>query len=402
MKLKHRERVMMALNHEQPDRCPMQISFTPEFASRLRQDIGSGYGSIHNPHGGGNTYELEMLLGQDLLLTSVGWANSYYSQDCQPGDGYTDEWGIGWQAAGYDTKFGKGIYTEIVNHPLAKDSALDSYIPPDPTRPQLYEEAERVIKQYKDEYWIVGVTVTTIWETAWALRGLEKMLMDLVINPDIADKILDIPYNYHLTAAKKLVEMGVDMIWIGDDVGAQEAMIISPEQWQQVFKPRMANFIRTLKKINPELKVAYHCDGNIYPIIPDLIEIGLDVLNPIQPASMNPTTIKAEFGDKLCFWGTLDEQYTLPFGTVDDVKKEVTSRLKNVGQNGGLVIGPTHHVQLDTPMENFWAMVNSITGKDIETQLKSKSTGFGNVNIKEIGDRKKEFSYDEIKLKQTN
>ena len=91
MGLKHRERVLMALNHEQPDRSPMQISFTPEFAARLRQDIGNSHGMTHNPHGGGNTYHLEKLLDQDLLLTSVGWANSYYSQPCKPGEGYTDE-----------------------------------------------------------------------------------------------------------------------------------------------------------------------------------------------------------------------------------------------------------------------------------------------------------------------
>jgi uroporphyrinogen-III decarboxylase len=122
----------------------------------------------------------------------------------------------------------------------------------------------------------------------------------------------------------------------------------------------MANFISTLKKINPNLKIAYHSDGNILPIIPDLIEIGLDVLNPIQPASMDPAKIKKDFGDKLCFWGTLDEQHTLPFGTAKDVENQVKERLKTIGRNGGLILGPTHHVQLDTPMENFWAMVNTI------------------------------------------
>lgn len=360
MTLRHRERVMLALNNERPDRCPMQISFTPEFALRLRKDLGQDTVSQHNPHGGGNTYELERVLEEDMLLTSVGWANSYYMVDCEAGQGYTDEWGIGWMAAEYETKFGKGKYTEIIRHPLVEDSALDSYEPPNPNRPELYTEAERVIKEYRDEYWIVGVTVTTIWETAWALRGLERMLMDLVVNRDLAERILDIPYKYHLTAAKKLVEMGVDMIWTGDDMGSQQTMLIAPEQWRQFFKPRMANFIRTLKEINPDVKIAYHSDGNIYPIIPELIEIGLDVLNPIQPACMDPAKVKEDFGDKLCFWGTMDEQRTLPFGTPAEVEKEVKERLKTIGRNGGLIIGPTHHVQLDTPLENFWAMVNTI------------------------------------------
>jgi uroporphyrinogen-III decarboxylase len=123
----------------------------------------------------------------------------------------------------------------------------------------------------------------------------------------------------------------------------------------------MANFIAELKSINSQVKVAYHSDGNIYPIIPQLIEIGLDVLNPVQPASMDPVRLKKEYGDKLCFWGSIDEQHTLPFGTPGDVKAEVQDRLKTIGKNGGLIIGPTHHVQLDTPMENFWAMVNTVT-----------------------------------------
>jgi uroporphyrinogen-III decarboxylase len=122
----------------------------------------------------------------------------------------------------------------------------------------------------------------------------------------------------------------------------------------------MANFIAELKSINPQLKVAYHSDGYIYPIIPDLIEIGLDVLNPIQPASLDPIRLKQDFGDKLCFWGSIDEQHTLPFGSVDDVRSEVKTRLETLGKNGGLILGPTHHVQLDTPMENFWAMVETI------------------------------------------
>jgi uroporphyrinogen decarboxylase len=354
----HRERVIAALNHEVPDRCPMQVSFTPEFADRLRADLQIRGEKVHNPHGGGNTYELERALDQDLLLTSVGWANSYY----QAGETYIDEWGITWHAAPYATPFGVGHYTETVARPLTDAASLSSYKAPDPRRPELYREAELLIGDFKDEYWIVGVTVTTIFETAWALRGYEQLMMDFVQDPDLAECILEIPYRYHLTAAEKLVRMGVDMIWIGDDVGAQNAMLISPGHWRRYLKPRLANFIATLKGINPRLKVAYHSDGCIYSIIPELIEIGLDVLNPVQPASMDPVRLKREYGRKLCFWGSMDEQRTLPFGTPEDVSSEVLTRLRTLGANGGLILGPTHHVQLDTPMENFWAMINTITG----------------------------------------
>ena len=356
--MKHRDRVAMALNRKAPDRCPMQISFTPEFADRLRADMGLASGKEHNPHGGGNTYQLERALDEDLLLTSVGWANSYYSGS---GD-YVDEWGIAWHQCPYETPFGRGHYTEVASHPLADDDAITRYTPPDPNRPELYTEAERVIREYKDEYWIVGVTVTTIFETAWALRGLDTMLIDLITDRELAETILDIPFHYHLAAAKKLTQMGVDMIWVGDDIGAQNSMIVSPEIWRSIFKPRWAKFFSEIKAINPNVKIAYHSDGVIDQIIPDMIEVGLDVLNPIQPACLNPAELKKKFGKELCFWGSIDEQHTLPFGKPDDVRREVLSRIDTLGKGGGLILGPTHHVQLDTPMENFWAMTNAITG----------------------------------------
>ena len=354
--MNHRERVLTALNHEQPDRCPMQISFTPEFARRLRRQMHLNRELSHNPHGGGNTYDLEIALDEDLLLTSVGWANCYY-QDTKA---YTDEWGIGWRPCTYETPFGQGVYTEVATHPLADDKAIDAYQPPDPNRPELYLEAKSLLARHGREYYIAGVTVTTIFETAWALRGLSQLMMDFTSDPDLAQRILEIPFQYHLTAAKHLVRMGADMIWIGDDVGSQHGMMISPAHWRKFLKPRLAQFIGELKAIRPQVKVAYHCDGDLRMIIPELIEIGLDVLNPIQPACMDPGEIKRMYGDHLCFWGSLDEQHTLPFGTPEDVRREVLARLRTIGHNGGLILGPTHHVQMDTPMENFLMMVKTI------------------------------------------
>jgi uroporphyrinogen decarboxylase len=269
---------------------------------------------------------------------------------------------VGWHSVDYETAFGTGRYTEITGHPLAEDSAIDHYSPPDPHRSELYAAAEETLQRYGEEYWIVGVTVCTVFETAWALRGLDRLLMDFVLNPELAERILDIPFRYHLEAAKRLVEMGVDMIWTGDDMGGQSAMVLSPEMWRRYFKPRMATYFSTLKALNPRLKIAYHTDGYVDPIIPELIEIGLDILNPVQPGSLDPAELKRKYGRNLCFWGTIDEQRTLPFGTPEEVSAEVRSRLTTIGAGGGLIIGPTHHVQLDTPMENFWAMVDTIRG----------------------------------------
>jgi uroporphyrinogen decarboxylase len=358
----HRERILTALGHRVPDRCPLYASFTPEFAVRLREALGVRLGSHHNPHGGGNTYQLERTLDFDMLLTSVGWANGYYANETyNPGQSsYTDEWGITWKNTPYATRFGDGFYTEMVGCPLADDARIAGYRAPDPDRPGLYADSGRMIREFKAEYWIVGATVTTIFETAWALRGYERLLTDFLTDPDLADAVLDIPFRYHLRAAEQLVRMGVDMIWIGDDVGGQNNMIMSPETWRRFLKPRMAKFIAAIKAINPALKVAYHSDGWFYPIIEELIEVGVDVLNPIQTRSMDPVALKKDFGDRLCFWGSIDEQHTLPFGTPADVRAEVATRLATLGKSGGLIIAPSQHVQLDTPVENFLAMVEAV------------------------------------------
>jgi len=369
--MRHRDRVHQALSREAPDRCPMQVSFTPEFAERLRGDLVErgmlGDGGVvlnrddaragaHNPHGGGNTHELERALGEDILLTSVGWANGYY----QEGDEYVDEWGVTWRSQPYATRFGNGRYTEMVGHPLADDAAIASYAPPDPQRDELYVDAATTIRTFGDEYFIVGATVTTIWETAWALRGYERLLVDMVTEPELTDAILEFPFQYHMAAAERLARLGVDMLWTGDDIGSQRGMLFSPATWRRFYKPRMAELISRVKAINPSIRVAYHTDGDVRAVLPELIEIGIDVLNPVQPACMDPAWIKREYGDRLMFWGSVDEQHTLPFGTPDDVRSEIRLRLDTIGHGGGLILGPTHHVQLDTPLENFWAMVETI------------------------------------------
>jgi uroporphyrinogen-III decarboxylase len=150
------------------------------------------------------------------------------------------------------------------------------------------------------------------------------------------------------------------MIWLGDDIGGQNSMLMSPGMWRRFLKPRMADLIASLRQLNPAIKIAYHTDGVVYPVIPDLIEIGIDILNPIQPMAMDPVKLKNEYGKDLCFWGSVDIQQTLPFGTPQDVRLEILTRLKTIGRDGGLLIGPTHNLQLDTPLENLWAMVNTI------------------------------------------
>ncbi len=188
-----RERVTAALSRVKPDRCPMQVSITPEFAVRLGDRLA------------------EVLLEQDVVLASAGWANNYY-RDL---DEYTDDWGVGWRKVEYSTRFGKGFYTEIVGHPLADDKAMESYRPPDPTVAGLYDEPRRIIEEFGGDHYVAGVVVCTLFETAWALRGFERTLVDFVSDPELAGRLLDIPYGYHLSRRKEARGDGRrhDMAW---------------------------------------------------------------------------------------------------------------------------------------------------------------------------------------------
>jgi uroporphyrinogen decarboxylase len=352
-----RERVIQALQMKESDRPPFQATFCPEFAERLRKAYKLNLDKPHDPHSGRwNGYELEILTGQDALQAGIGWFTNYYL-NTEP---YTDEWGIQWKIDEYKTPFGKGRYTNIAKGPLEDDAAIENYNPPDPYKPELYTNLERLVREYKHEWYIIGRLHCTIFETAWALRGFENLLTDFFLNPDLAVRILNIAKNYHLAVAKEMALQGVDMIWLGDDLGGQDALLIPPDLWTTFIKPGMKEIISSIRIINPDIKIAYHTDGNNYDIIPELIETGVDVLNPIQAESMDPVILKEKYGDRLAFYGAISVQSTLPFGSPEDVKNEFLLRKNTIGKNGGWICAPTHHVQLDTPMENFFALLDSI------------------------------------------
>lgn len=357
-----RERVLAALSHLPTDRPPFQATFVPEFAARLRESLSLPPVAIHDPHNGRwNGYELEIATRQDALQCSIGWVTNYYLDD-KP---YTDDWGVVWGVKRYTTPFGPGFYTEIKRHPLAgvtsvDDKTLLQYRTPDPSRPELYDNLGRLLLEYGSEYYLIGRLHCTLFETAWALRGFQQMLLDFLEEPELTHAILDIVYDYHHAVAMRMAAMGVDMIWLGDDMGSQKYMLISPVTWRTFFRERMASIIRDAKVINPRLTIAYHCDGAIQPIIGDLIEIGVDVLNPIQPESMDPAQLKEQYGDRLNFFGAIDVQNSLPFGTPESVAAEYRQRLATIGAGGGWICAPTHHIQADTPLENLWALVEAI------------------------------------------
>jgi len=354
----HRERVIAALNREPTDRVPFQATFTPEFANRLRAYFGLPPCHSEPHHRQWYGYELEMLTGQDALQAGVGWFTNYYLED-KP---YTDNWGVEWKIDPYDTPFGEGIYTNLKRGPLSGDAPdVVNYCAPDPDAPGLYDHVDRLVREYKDEYFIIGRVHCTVFETAWALRGFEDLLMDLYINPELADNILDITFRYHLEVCKNMARKGVDMIWLGDDFGSQNKLMLNPCKWDEIFKPRYQQICQEIKQINPDIKIAFHSDGCVYDIIPGLIEAGIDVLNPIQTECMDPQILQDNYGDRLSFFGGIAVQSTLPLGTPADIQREFEWLKSTLGRNNGWLCAPTHHVQQDTPIENLIALMDAVS-----------------------------------------
>lgn len=160
---------------------------------------------------------------------------------------------------------------------------------------------------------------------------------------------------FPLHAGLKYIDLGVDMVWIGDDVAMQTGMMIPPALFRKYLKPRFAHIISEYKRRNKNVKVMYHCCGNPSMVIDDLIEIGVDVLHSLQPSAIDIAKVKEKYGDRIALWGGMDIQRIMPRGTREQVKNEVKRLIDICGHNGGYVLAPAHHVQADTPLENILA-----------------------------------------------
>jgi uroporphyrinogen decarboxylase len=220
--------------------------------------------------------------------------------------------------------------------------------------------AERIIERFGHEKYICGIIDCSIFEALKYLRGITQSLIDIVAEKDIAHKVMDLSVEYHLKLGFKLIERGVDILWLADDLGGEHTMLMSPDTFREMVKPKMGDMIDTLKGKDPNVKIAFHSDGYIQPIIDDIIEVGVDLLNPIQPESMDPAFIKKRYGKRIGLWGTVSTQDTLPFKGPEDVKREVKERIKTCAPGGGFLIAPTHNIQLDVPLENIVAFYDAV------------------------------------------
>jgi uroporphyrinogen decarboxylase len=198
-----------------------------------------------------------------------------------------------------------------------------------------------------------------LFEGAWRLRGLENFLLDLVEHPDWAGFLLDQLAALARRNAQALAVAGVDVLSLDDDVGMPGTMFISPAMWRRFFKQRLAEIIGAARAIKPDIRVLYHSDGYIEPIVGDLIEIGVNALNPLQPEHMDAKRIRRTYGPRLALWGTVGHQTMFSYGTPEDIRHEVKKRMDTLGRRG-LILCPAYDIdEPDTPWKNIAAFLEA-------------------------------------------
>lgn len=369
-----KERVLAALNHEVPDKIPTDLgttnctSIARKAYARLKKSLG-----VDKP---------DELMMEDFQISKVDpevlellgtdtrgihgkphlLPKTVVNERC-----YIDNFGIKYLMPD------NGLYYDMVEHPLEGKETLDevmAYQWPDPLDPRtvagIKEEAKKLFEE--NQYAIIGDMVNTgIFEPSHYVRGFEEFLMDLMVNKEIAHYILRKMLDYQKARYDLfLSEVGeyLDIVFVGDDLASTESTLMSAAVYREMVKPYQKEYFAFIKS-KTKAKLLYHSCGNVSSLIDDLIEIGVDILNPIQvnAKGMDTKELKRKYGDRVCFWGGVDTNYALPKGTVQEVETEVRKRINDLGPEG-YICTSVHDIQADVPAENIIAMFK--TAKSIE------------------------------------
>ncbi len=343
--LSSRERVRLALNHQETDRVPIAMVCSgvnppvdAELAALLRRERGVG---------------LHEYLSDILDVVAV--APPYTGPRLAPGE---DIWGVRRRPQ----SFGLGSYDEIDYYPLAgardhddllrhrwPDSDWFDYEAFDQCLDRIQAERERCLM----------ISNGNIFETSWYMRGFEQTFVDLYEDPDLILAILERVTGFYVDHFRRLLEVAdgrVDLAFTADDIAGQNGLLMSPATWEHYLKPFHQRLNRTVHEFG--VKVIYHTDGAVMEAVPGLIGMGIDVLQALQfsAAGMSAEDLKARYGDRLCFEGGVSVQTTLPYGAVADVQAETAHLIRTLGRGGGYILGPSHNIQAGTPAENVYAM----------------------------------------------
>ncbi len=267
-----------------------------------------------------------------------------------------DIWGVGHE------KSPNSMHMTYMRHPLEDMETLkevQNYPYPDFAHADGRHQAEQVRAIKEADLIAVGDMQMTIWECAWYMRSMEELFCDMMEENEIAEFLFDKVTEVSTIRAEAYAKAGADVLFIGDDIGMQHTIMMSETLYCRWVKPRLADLIRRVRKINPEILIFYHSCGYIEPLIPHLIEAGIDVLNPIQSECMDFKEIWRKYGDQISFHGTIGTQTVMPHGTPQEVRRAVWENLDVAGEKGGLFVAPTHMLEPEVPLENILAYVDA-------------------------------------------
>lgn len=267
-----------------------------------------------------------------------------------------DEWGVGHRATPTSMHMTKMFYplNDAQNIADIEEYPLPTYSEENNTT--IKNDVENIHKQ---GFATIAYPGTTVWEAAWYIRGMENLMMDMFDDNEMATRLFDRVTDMSIQRASIYARANADILFFGDDIGMQQSIMMSEELYVTWLKPRLKRFIDAAKAINPEIIMIYHSCGFVEPLIPHLIDAGIDVLNPIQPECMDFEEIFAKYGDKISFHGTIGTQSTMPFGTSEEVKAQVKRHLDIAGEKGGLFVAPTHLLEPEVPWENINAYMDA-------------------------------------------
>jgi uroporphyrinogen decarboxylase len=359
-----KERVLRAFGRGPglPDRMPLQfdlcrtltdafgkkLGVTPEYALSYYEDL---------------TYRISAnairtAMGSDCIVVG-GTVRSGFVPEAVGGGATKNEFGMHMKPT--------SLYVEVIKCPLeaAESRAdIDAYDFPDPEAPGRFDAARRDNARFGEEYFVIGDVELSLFELAWHLTGMEKYLIGMAMGEEWVDA-LDGRVEYWTTRlALQLVAAGVDALWFGEDLGSQTSTLISPDQWRLRYKPRHRRIIEAVKTANPRAIVIMHSDGVVAPLIEDLIEIGVDVYNPVQPnvPGSDPAELTAKYGGRIAFFGGIDQQCLLPSGDKEALSKEIARRAAIMGAKGGYLMAPAHIIQADVRMDTVEHMIREVKG----------------------------------------
>lgn len=351
-----RERLLKTLDHEEPDKIPLTARFWLDTEVKLKKFFGVTTGE-----------ELLDKLGIEpgRAFIKVGppgsWKPSKEYQDFCDAIGYDssdqytsyEEWGIERRlgSKGENRLLQQFYFTKHPWEEFSEVSQVKKVALPDLNDPKRFDNSRRIVEDMGGDRVIFADIGHCQWTKAWELRGMTTFMKDLHLNKKMAEAILDRLNDYYCELVDRLFDMGAEGVRLSEDWGNNKSMFINPILWREMFKPRYEKLFKRAKRRNGF--VMFHSDGNITPIVEDLVGMGLDILNPIQPECMDQLEVKEKYGDVITLDTGISVQKTLPFGTVNEVKKEAVNTIKNLAPGGGFVYGTSHYALYDVPLENI-------------------------------------------------